>query len=206
MKIKGIALPIIVFTVSALVALASVFFLLEKPEATQLDEKFSTLRRSDSDALQKTLALIETQRQNTEKTLNDQINQNLQASLQSLTSRVKGELEGYINVSQQLALTSAAEKLNLDRKQQNPSHEVILLPRLPQQVQYLPVSTREGRFDRTQRDRTPVQVVKRELDVVYANPAIATYDVTLSDLPDYQLAAQEQDSVSLPVGLTRRKK
>jgi methyl-accepting chemotaxis protein len=181
MKVKGIALPVIIFVVCAAAMLVCVLYTLGKSQSVPMDAKFATITATNEATSQKLLASIEQLGTNTEKTLNDHINANLQLSLQSLSYRIKGDFEGYVNVAQQLALTCATEKLNLDRKQRNSEGEAILPSRLPWQVQYLPVANREGYLTKTQRERQqPVRVTQREVPRVLV--------VVPSDLPDYRVA------------------
>ena len=156
MKVKGIALPIIVAVVCVAV-LAGYCLLSKRPQPADIEGKFAPIAQADTDASAALLDLVEKQRKATEATLQKQINDGLEVSLQALTNRIKGDLESYVNVSQQLALTSATEKLNFDRKQRSDDFEAIIPPRLSQQVHYLTVSRRTGLFNRNQ----PVRVAQR---------------------------------------------
>ena len=165
MKTKGLSITVIAFALIAICAVVAVclltggIFTESKPISTE--DKFNTVVRNNADASQNLIALVERQQRFAEDTLKTQIDQNLQISLQSLTNQVRGDFETYINMSQQLALTSATEKLNLDRKQRNGDGEAIWPNRQPFQVQYVLVSDPKDE---------------------------ETFTITVSELPDYRLA------------------
>ncbi|MCL2005567.1 MAG: methyl-accepting chemotaxis protein [Planctomycetaceae bacterium] len=144
MKTKGLSITVIAFALVAVCAVVAAclltggIFIESKPISTE--NQFQAITRTNADASQSLISLIERQQRLAEETLKTQIDQNLQISLQSLTNKVRGDFETYINMSQQLALTSATEKLNLDRKQRNGDSEAIWPSRQPFQVQYVLVS------------------------------------------------------------------
>jgi len=202
MRVKGIALPVIIFVVSAVIALGCVFFLFGQSQPAPIEEKIAAAQQTNADATQKLLDLVEKQRQSTETALNEQVSANLQVSLQSLTNRIKGDFEGYANVAQQLALTSATEKLNLDRKRRNSDVDAIIPPRFSEQVHYLAVANRERWFARASHETQPVRTAQHDVRAeipLETEPAIelieepskeATESVVViaSDLPDYRVA------------------
>ena len=197
MKVKGIALPVIVFVVCAVVALVCVYCLFAKPVGTlsaQLDGDFAAAKKTSEDNAAALLALIDRQQQAAERALRDQIDANVRMSLQTLTNRVRGDFEGFINLSQQLALTGATEKLNLDRKQRNSDFDAILPLRISQQVLYLPANNRVGRLGRVQHvQRQPVQTVQaiqtvRPAEVEPVVEVEVAMVVAPSSLPDYRIA------------------
>gem|GEM_PF-2253596 len=191
MKVKGIALPIIVAVV-CIAVLAGYCLLSKKPQPADVEGKFAAVKTADADASRALLARIEEQQKAAEAALEKQINDNLEVSLQALTNRIKGDLESYVNLSQQLALTSATEKLNLDRKQRASDLEAIVPPRISQQVHYLAVSNRSGLFNRA----NPIRLARREVPVAVPaeveaaeeSPVVETVAVTLSHLPNYRVA------------------
>ncbi|MDR0328332.1 MAG: methyl-accepting chemotaxis protein [Planctomycetaceae bacterium] len=171
MKAKRIAFPVVSFVVCAVLALVCIFCVWGKPQQPiTLSGTFAALKKTDEDTTKNLLTLIENQQKTTEKSLNDQMNAHIEASLQSLTYRIKGDLEGYVHAAQQLAQTSATEKLKLDRKQRDSDSEATLPSPFPWQVQYLPVGNREGHL-------TKAPSVVQQIPVVIP-----------SDLPDYRVA------------------
>jgi len=207
MKVKGIALPVVVFVVTALLAFVCVFYLFARPVGTlsaQSERDFAAAQKRNEEGTQGLLALVGRQQQAAERVLQEQIDSNVRMSLQTLTNRVRGDFEGFVNLSQQLALTSATEKLNLDRRQRNSDFEAILPIRISQQVHYLPANNRVGRLNRVQHvQRLPVQTVQAIQAIVPAEivsaeivPAkiapVVEWDVqmvvTPSALPDYRIA------------------
>ena len=211
MKVKGIALPVIVFVVSAVFVLGCVFFSFGKSKPAPIEEKIAAAKQADAAAAKKLLDLVEKQGQSTEKALNEQINANLQMSLQSLTHRIKGDLEGYVNVAQQLALTSATEKLRLDRKERTSEADAILPPRFSQPVHYLAVANRERWSGKVSHEKLPNRIAQREsrsetlptmepamepamepieesvVESPNELPVMETLVALPSDLPDYQV-------------------
>jgi hypothetical protein len=146
MKVKGIALPVIIFTVCTIFAVVCVFCAFGKSQPAKIEEAFASIKSTDADTSQKLLALIEQQQKNTEKTLENQVRNNIQLSLQTLKYRIKGDFEGFINVAQHLAWTNATEKINLDSKQRKNGYESTLPLRFFQQIQYLPAAHRDEFF------------------------------------------------------------
>ena len=185
MKTKRIALPVIIFVVSALLILGSVLYLFGKSQSTPMDAKFTAIKKGDGDISQKLLAAIEQQRVSTRTALNEQIEASLQMGLQSLTYRIKGDLDSYTNVSEQLSLTIATEKLNFDRKQRSSDKEVNVPPRFSWQVQYLPVSSRRVPTNKIQH-ATQIRVAQQ--DTMPTPSTEMSLVVVPSDVPDYRVA------------------
>ena len=201
MKVKGIALSVVVFATTATIALACVIWLsLSSPVSdSKAGHDFAVAKKADEEnQTKKLLDSIEKQRKDAEKALKNQIDNNLKMSLQSLTNRIKGDLEGYVNISQQLALTSATEKLNLDRKQRQSESEAILPIRFSwQHVQYLPAANRQGYLTKAQQGaQQSIRVAQREVSTIVPTKVVPIIKpvaappltVTPSDLPDYRLA------------------
>jgi len=198
MKAKGIALPVVVFVVSAALALACVYSLFVRPGETisaQVDGNFAAAQKTNEDGAKDLENLLDEQQKAAEKALQEQIDHGIRLSLQTLTNRIRGEFDGYISIAEQLALTGAAEKLHLDRKERDSHPETIMPIRLSSQVQYLPANSRLiGRLGRAQDDqRLPVQTVQTVQTVISVDiePAVELEDavvVTPSDLPDYRIA------------------
>ena len=209
MKVKGVALPVIVFVASAVVVLVCVVGLFVKPSVVTLDSQllgnFASAKKTYEDSSKELVALIERQQQATEKILKDQMDYNFQISLQALANRVKGDFEGYVNVVQQLALTSAIEQLNLDRKQCQSDSESILPLHLLQQVYYLPAANRVSSLNRTlSESQKPIRLAQKESQTVLSDSnelsTIMPPVVTTSDIPDYRLARTTSSSlVSLAI-------
>ena len=204
MRVKGIALPVVVFVASAVVALVCVYWLLGKSDKPTLYPKLegyiAVAQKANEADSKKMLDAIENQQKEIEKTLKEQTDYNLQVSLKALANRIKGDFEGYISVAEQLALTSATEKLNLDRKQRGSDSEAIQSPRFSHQVQYLTVVNRFGQ------PKPSIRVAQQEVPVVVSTiiePAIeeltVTFVVSPSDLPDYRLLeTAEEDLAGTP--------
>ena len=176
MKPKGISITVIVVLSLAFAVFVSVGFLtggFRKSAPVVSEEQFLSVVRGQANASQELVALIERHQRQTEETLRSQTEQNLQTSLQALTCQVRGELENYIHTAQQLALTSATEKLNIDRKERSNEIEAIWPRQVPQQVQFLFVSDRTG-------SRQPRRITIRE-GAVEAPAVTVLADVLLSD-------------------------
>ena len=209
MKVKGIALPVIIFVVCAVVILVCVLSLLSKPSAvtveSQLSTNFDAAKNTNAENTKNLIATLEKEQKTAEKTVQDQVDASLKVSLQSLKNQVKGDLEGYVKISEQLALTSATEKLNLDRKLRDSYPEAVLPIRISQQVQYLPAANRLGRLSRPQNDvkqlvhptqpARPAQTIQAAVSAEVEPTIELVTVVTPSDLPDYRvaLAAQVQE-------------
>ena len=205
MKTKGIALPVIVFVASAVLALACVYYLFARPGeslSVQLDRDFAAAKKTNEDNTRDLLALIDGQQRAAERALQEQINSSVRMSLQTLTNRVRGDFEGFINIAQQLALTSATEKLNLDRKQRDSYPEAIMPIRISRQVQFLPANNRFGRLSRVHQPAQTVQTIQaaRPVDpqspqniVIPAQAGIQTEDVSPVSLDPRLREGDEQN-------------
>ena len=180
MKVKGIALPIINFTVSAATVFLCVFCLFGKPDGqlpNPLEARFAPITKANAHASQTLLHLAEQQRQSIEKALTDQT----KTSLQSLTDRIQGDSDS----------------------------EVILPPRFAQQVRYVPAVNRVGLLNKNQREKRLVCITQRDdiesqtlplenndflPDELIATEPVASEPVLAvdpSDLPDYRLVEVE---------------
>ena len=198
MRAKGVAFPVVVFTAGAVLALICVFYLFAKPGepmSAQLDRDFATAKKTNEDGANELLTRINQQQRVAERELQEQIDFNVRMTLQSLTTRIRGDFDGYVSITQQLALTSATEKLNLDRKQRDSYPEAIMPIRVSQQVQYLPANYRFGRLNRTHQQVRPVQTIQA-VQPAEVEPAAKEHTlvvVTPSDLPDYRVAMATAD-------------
>ena len=187
MKTKRIACPVIIFVVGAVLMLGYVLCLFGKSQSALMDEKFATIMKTDEDASQKMLIAIEQQSEHTKTALKEQIEANLRTSLQSLTYRINGDFDSYVHVSEQLALTSATERLNFDRKQRSSDKEATTPLRFSWQVQYLTVANRHGTPSKV-REVTQQSVRVAQQESMPERTVVVPLVVIPSDAPDYRIA------------------
>ena len=199
MKAKGVALPVVVFVVSAVLTLSGAYFLFMRPtESLFAPVDLVAVSTIHEDGTKDLLDVTDRLRQATEKALTEQIDFNRKASLQMLTDRIRGEFEGYIRAAQQWDQTSAAEKHHWDQEPCPPEQGAVMASRMVQRVQYQPTANRPGRLNRNQREsRQPVQTVQAVQKVQVVVPvdeepiielAMPVTLVIPSNLPDYRIA------------------
>ncbi|MDR0522159.1 MAG: methyl-accepting chemotaxis protein [Planctomycetaceae bacterium] len=212
MKVKGIALPVIVFV--SVAVLLSVYAVWKTESAARLHLAVveegvspfgSVVKPVYSQGTEEQLKLLAKQRESAEKLLQTQIDAGMKATLQTLTQRTKADWEGYVNIAQQLALTSAAEKLNLDRKLRKPAPDAAVPHRISTRVQYMTVANRQEYTLRSRQGRTAGndwRVASRETAVRSSkHETPETVVITPSDLPDYRIArAAGTDADRTPAG------
>ncbi|GHT21104.1 hypothetical protein FACS189419_01470 [Planctomycetales bacterium] len=196
MRIARFSLSVIVFVVVSLVVLAYAAVRSERPhsaqvinisEVTDINDKFAEKVRSS----------VSDQRAAVEKELQSLIDYNIKESLQTLTSRLKADFDGYVNIVQQLSLTSETEKLNLDRKARKAGSEATIPIKIAREVQYIEVANRfnlrkkHDNNDDNENNYKPLKVAEAEkLPPPAAECCEETFVVIPSVLPNYKVIVQ----------------
>ncbi|MDR3182988.1 MAG: methyl-accepting chemotaxis protein [Planctomycetaceae bacterium] len=195
MKNTGLSKSVVIFTAAALLLLISVVIHLERRSAPSPPVSFDDVTKENAAAANGILKELSAQKTAADAKLKTQNDYVVQETLQTLTNRLKAEFDAYVNITQHLSLTSATEKLSLDRKARKAALDTVPI-RISSGTQYIAVANRFSRFKRqnsaaVETDDNAVEECPEFLEVAELPPPLlkTAVLVTPSSMPQYRIAA-----------------
>ncbi|MDR3232641.1 MAG: methyl-accepting chemotaxis protein [Planctomycetaceae bacterium] len=185
MKNTRLSKSVILFTVAALVILITAVVKLER-RSSDTTVVIDSAAAQNTAAVKDILDSMAVQKNAADAELRQQVDYNIQETLQTLTSKVKAEFDSYIRVAEQLSLTGAAEKLNLDRKARKSDSDATLPIRISRNVQYVEVA---NRFSRS---------THRNVEAEEAAVKVARSDSNVSAAAESSAAGMQTPNTLLP--------